>query len=341
MNLSLNTNAILCPTSGIYKAEANIPHYSAFTRYGHLRFSSKPSHGERFYRAIYNALGGNYSTDIGSRAEAAIYARAMRLARAKGTLQKAGNQNDPRRVTEMLPAKEAEYGIVPGLRDNVFDREAALMLKRKLPLGARYTAVTAALSGAIGTDFLYYRVTKRSEITTFPASPGAGPGNWVGTSKPIATVRLISPVSITGTPTQAFYEAVDPDGVSQIVAGVNVVVSTNNIGIAERVFATAADPSSFTATFANAHDSGDVCTTAQFPYWTSNQGHVLVIVKPAAARDPEKRRRVNQVMKQIMRTWVTWSILPSTNGTSTDVFTIDDPVLGLTDNAGIEGVTFP
>lgn len=320
-----------------------MPHYSAFTRYGHLRFSSKASPGELIYRALLNAQGGNYATEIGSRSEARTYALAMMLARVVGHTTRAANQMDPRRVTDLLPVQEAIYGIVPGLNDSIFDREAALIAKRVLPQGARYTAVTAALTAAIGADFLYYYVTKRADISTYPASPGAatGPGNWVAPDSGIEVVRLTSAVSLLGAPVTAHYAALDPGGVSRISKGDAVVMSANNIGLAERVIVADASASAFTATFTKAHDVGDICTTALYPYWVSNQQHVLVVVTPAAALDPEKRRKVNDVMKQIMRTWVQWDIVPSADGLVTAGFKIDDPVLGRTDYAAIEGVTFP
>lgn len=321
-----------------------MPHYSAFTRYGHLRFSSQPSRGELIYKALYNALGENYSKTIGSRAEARVYATAMLLARAFYMKTKAANQWDPRRVLELLPIREEEYGVIPGLTDSVFDRQDALIAKQLLPRGAMYTAVTEALTNAIGSDFLYYRVTKRAEIVTDPPSAGASPGNWIEPGKDIKAIRLVGAVSILGSPQPVQYETLDPDEVPRITAGDKIVVSANNIGLAELVTVSIAStsPPVFIATFTKAHDPGDICTTAPFPYWISNQQVVLVIVTPEAAFNSEKRRKVDQVMKQIMRTWVQWVIVPDDGtGTGTATYTIEDPTLGRVGYAGIGTVTYP
>lgn len=318
-----------------------MPHYSAFTRFGHLRFSSQPARGELIYKAIYNALGENYSKTIGSRAEARVYATAMSIARAFYSKTKAANQWDPRRILELLPVREAEYGVIPGLNDSVFDREAALVAKQLLPRGAMYTAVTAALTNAIGSDFLYYRVTKRSEIVTEPFPAGSSPGNWIKPGKDIKVVRLLEAVATIGLPVSVHYETLDPDEPPRLEPGDKVVMSANNIGIAELVtLAVGTAPFFLRATFTKAHDPGDICTTAPFPYWLSSQQVVLVIVTPAAAVDPEKRRKVDQVMKQIMRTWVQWVIVPGT-GVGTATYTIADPVLGRVGYAGIGTVTYP
>lgn len=319
-----------------------MPRYSAFTRYGHLRFSSQLSYGELIYKALYNSLGGNYSNEIGSRAEARIYATAMALARARGQVEKGSNQTDPRRVTDLLPVREQTYGLIPGLHDSIFDRQDALIAKRLLPQGARYTAVTEALDNAIGDDFLFYWVlTNPVDIATYPNTT-LGPCNWILPGQEIRVVRLTGAVSITGSPVSVGYAPIDPDDLSRIEVGDVLIMSTNNIGLAEKVTVTAASPTAFVATFTSAHDPGDICTTAPFPYWITNKQYVFVIITPEAQLDSEKRRKVNQVMKQIMRTWVRWGIVPDDGtGTGTATFTVEDPILGRIGYAGIGSIPYP
>lgn len=321
--------------------------FSAFAKFGHLRFSGKPTHGETFYKQIKNAFGGQYATTIGTRSEAWMFATAMALARVRYAKERAANQSSPQRVIEMLPVREMEYGLIPGRYDTIIDRQRALAAKMLLPEGARYTAVTAALQAAIGSDFLYYRTTKAGEIVAFPADPGEmsggrrkWPGNWTRTVYAPKVVRLTSPASIIASDSTVHYEPVE--GGVEIKAGDVVVVGANNIGQAELMTVVSASSNTFTGRFKNAHDVGDICTTSYFPYWISTQRHVLVVVTPSAAVDPEKRRKVNVVMAEVMRGVTTWDTVPDDgSGTATAAFTVGDSVLGRIGYAGLTSVAYP
>src|SRR5690606_38582936 len=99
-----------------------------FTAFGHLRFSSRPTHGEQIYRDMARSLGNgsNYSEDFDSLAMARVYANAMTFARAKYAVERAGSQFRPDVALELLPALEEEYGIVPDPGDNIEDRRRAV-----------------------------------------------------------------------------------------------------------------------------------------------------------------------------------------------------------------------
>jgi hypothetical protein len=308
-----------------------------------LEYSGAPSYGERIYNQIINSWGTPpvYSTALGSRTEAWAYATAMLLARLRYARKYLANQLDPARVTDLLPVQERKYGLIPGRYATENDRRAALIQRFLLPGGAMRVPVENALRAVLGSAFLAYRVTKPSEIATFPASPGAGPGKFCDVNIQAKIIRLINAVSVTGSPVVAAYQAIDSEADSTITAGDVIVMSANNIGLAEKVTVASSGPGTFTATFTKAHDLGDICTTGSFPYWVSTQGHVLVIVTPAAAADPEMRRKVNAVMGEIMQSVVTWDIVPSTDGVHTDVYTIGDPILGRVGYAGIGSATFP
>jgi hypothetical protein len=305
-----------------------------------LHYSGEPSHGEKIYKQLKNAMAGQFpDPQVGDRSEAWMYATAMLVARARYAKERAANQMDPRYVVEMLPVRESEYGLVPGANDTIPQRHAALVAKYLLAQGARYTAVTAALTAAIGSDFLYYRVTKASEIFAFPASPALS--GIFDIAKAVGqVVHLTTPVAVLGVPRVVNYTAISPAALIQ--TGDHVLVGVNNMGLAEVVTATAATSTTFTATFTKSHDAGDVCTTRYFPYWLSTQGHVLVIVKPSTPNDPEKMRKVNTVMAEIMRSFVTWDVVPDDgSGTATAALTVADPVLGRVYYAGLGAVTYP
>jgi len=303
--------------------------FSAFARFSSgLRFSSKPSHGEAIYRAMMDAYGGAFATTEGSHDEARVYADAMALARVRYTTERAANQMRGSTALEMLPVLERKLGLVPSPKATVLERQAAVQARQVLPKGATRVAIEQALTAAIGADFLCYRTTKAAEVLTDPVAPGSGPGHWVRPSHPAKVVQLASPVAFIGSATVT-YAAADPAETVAIDEGDQVVVSTNNIGLAELVTVTAAAATTFTATFTKAHDNGDYCTTGPFPYWVSNQRHSVIVVTPAAAIDAEKRRKVNRVMAEVSRGICTWDIAAGAGGTCV-VMTTDDPLLGLT-----------
>lgn len=318
-----------------------MPQYSAFTRYGHLRYSAKPSTPELIYKAIIRNWGGQFSTAIGSRSEAWVYATAFAVARAAASGEHCGNQFDPLTTVDMLPVQEAKYGINPGTKDSIRDRQRALAAKRLLPAGAAYLPVSNALAALLGADFLDYRITADSEVVVFPSDPATGPANWIHTKAAPKIVRLTSAVSITGTPRSVSYAPIDVRLVSTIQTGDVVVVSANNDGLAEKVTVTGYSANSFTATFTKAHDPGDICTTGFFPYWLSTKKHSLIVVTPTCAIDREKRRKIHALMQQVATGVSTWDIAPSADGVHTDRFLPGDAVLGVPGYAYDEAVTFP
>lgn len=292
-----------------------------------------------FYAAILNSLGGQFSTEVGSRAEAWVYATAKMLARARDKKEQAANQYDPTKVDDMLPVREDTYGLVPGRLATLAQRRAALAAKYLLPQGAKLTAANAALTAALGSDFLYYRTTKRSEIATFPASPGNS-GIFQRALTPPKVIQMGS-ISVLNQAIHISYAPLVPHAGFELVPGEELLASVNNIGLCEKVTVLSATGSTFEAVFTKSHDTDDIGTTGHFPFWKSSQCHVTIIVTPAAAHDPEKKRKVHDIMAEMSRGWVTWDICPSTNGTSTDAARVGNATTGRIGYAGIGSTTFP
>jgi hypothetical protein len=292
-----------------------------------------------------NALGGkdNFATTAGSRAEAITYADSMAIARAQLTVERVKNQLDPLLTQEMLPVYEAAYGLVPGPDDSIHTREHALAATMLIAAGARYTAVTASLAAALGSDFLAYRVTPQSEAINFPADPSAanGPCKWTDKAKAPELVRIATAITVIGSPVRVPYTALNPSPAFSILAGDTIVVSVNNIGLAERVIITAVGANSFTATFTKSHDLGDIATTGYFPYWRSTKKHSLVVLTAAACQDPQKVRLANRVMAQIATSFSSWDIVPAASGTTTVPVAIDGTIRARVGYAAVGAVTYP
>ena len=306
-----------------------MPRTSAFTRFGHFAFSAKPSHGENIYRALVNSYGGQFAMGPGTRSGAIAYAMAMQFARCRYTNARSFNQLNPAKAIELLPVWEQKLAIAPMFAATVPMREAdASAVFNRARIGTRANIVSA-LKDEIGDDFIAFRTLTHAEAVTFPSNPGAGPGNWLTPEVPQKIARLRDFVARVNVPLSVRFEVVS--GVSLDVGDV-VVVSSNNIGLGERVTVAAVNADRynlyFTATFTKPHDIGDICTSGPFPYCVSTQLHLLVIVTRSAAESADIRRRINGVMRQLTRGVATWDIVPAGDATHTAQFTPNDPVLG-------------
>jgi hypothetical protein len=320
--------------------------FSAFSKFSSgLRFSSRPSAGETFYRQLSDGESGAFAVEPGTRNGARLFATAMAFARLRYNAERCGNQMFADTVEELLPVQEKKYGLSPRLTDTIAERRAALAVAKMLPNGNNVAAVSALLSAALGSDFLCYRVTKPAEIIAYPANPATN-GNWPQPGYPSKVGILAQNLSVTGSPVPVIYTNAVPGDTAEIAVGESVIVGANNITQAEKVTATLIGEFMpgvhfFLATLTKAHEAGDIVTTGPFPYWVSTQLHSLVVVTPACAVDADKRRLINNIMRNVVRGVSTWDIAPSTDGLHTDAFKTDDAVLGRTGYATIGTVAFP
>lgn len=293
-----------------------MPLCSSFNPLGMLALSSKPSQAELIYRSIVASYGGpgkNFTFDKGSRQDATAYAQAMGIARARLTLQRAGNQLDPRLVGEMAGYREQEYGLVPGASDTMQQRRGALASRKLLPLGSNQTNTENALRDLLGAGFVSLRTTPVADAVTWPLALGDSPMNMQRPEAPRKLVRLIAPVATLGAPLAVAYSQITTPLVPgsapvTLLNGDVVVVDPANNSQAERVTVSAVTPSMFTATFTKSHDAGALATTGSFPWWESTKRHSLVIVTAAVAASSEWRRKIHELMQRLARGVSTWDI---------------------------------
>ena len=190
-----------------------MPQFSAFEPFGFLEFSSQPSHADRIYYSLVNALQGAYDMTVGTRMEAFAYAMAMMLARAQYAHDRAGNQSNPLTAYDLIPLLEQCYIVVPGATANVPQRQLNLSVAAMLARGARPENVVAGLRGLLGSKLLAATNVQGlgATPTVYPASPGATgtAGNWPAPTTPPEWLQLIDPVVETGTPVWCAYESLD------------------------------------------------------------------------------------------------------------------------------------
>jgi len=313
--------------------------FSAFTPVDLYELSGATPIAERIYDSLISGLGGQYSPDggpppIGSRQEALCYMQALQIARARQRLHEARDQRLPSKVVDLLPVRETEYGLVPGPNDTIAQRQAAFAARKLLPKGGTKTNLIAALTALLGSDFVTLYVNPINTALNFPVTCGAWPQNLQRADAPRKIVKLTSPVDFIGTAKTVSYTTLPtplyPLGAQAeaIVAGDVVVFDTGSSGQIDRVNVTGATviPSfqgvspngtisgTLTANFTRPHESGSMGYVGDFPLWLSPRRHMVVFVSAAAAADPERKRKVHDLMSRMVKATTTWAITASMPG---------------------------
>jgi hypothetical protein len=322
-----------------------MPLFSAFTPFGAgFAFSGAPSHGERIYRNMISLLGvDSLSTEEGTRMRAFCYASAMNAARVRYTLEHAGYQLDPLKIVEMLPLREAEYGLVPPPNDGIDARRAALAARMLAPKGGDFNNIKNALLTLLGDEFVQYVVTQYADAVLYPAAIGDQPMNLVTPTRQPRLLSLPNAISTgLGAAQWVRYDEVELPPVpevdaqpQQVYKGETYVVDPGNNLAIERIEVLDVREVSpglpeLRATFTKAHSSGTLCTNMPFPLWASTKRANLVVVSALAAADAETRRKINELLTRVVRAVSTWNIVqesPSTPNT-TGIFTVGESPLG-------------
>ena len=293
--------------------------FSAFSTLGHFAFSAKPPKGQVIFESMRDSLGGNYSEDFDGLEMARLYAQAMCMASALYTLERAGNNANPRKATELLAELEREYGLVPGPKATLGERRAELAARRILPRGAMREHVEDALQTLLGADFVEYR---HGDVVL---AGGAGVGNFVKADAPVKLIKIVTGISTgLGAPKVVTYAALE-DGAElpDLLPGEVLVVDPG--GLTEAVVVEARAGNTFTGTFLKPHDPNTVATTQPMPIWSTDSRRNLAVLSSAAAADPEIRRRVDAVLRRILRGVSTWQIADSSGP-----FKVNNGKIGIT-----------
>jgi hypothetical protein len=289
-----------------------LPKFSAFNPFGALRFSSRPSHGEKFYREIVKALGNgkNYTTDFNSLAMARVYAQSMAFGRCQYTLERAGSQFRPSRALELLPALEKEYGLVPDSTASIGERRAELAIAAWIARGGRRSNVEAILTELFGAAFVTYVTIPTANAVISPTN-AATRGVYAAPGSPRAAFRTSVAVSRTGTTVTISAQLLAGTGAVP-EPGSRVVIDPGDPGRVEAVSVISATLAgatlSLTATFAHAHNAGVILATGRHPNLVSTKRRNLFLLSPAAVRDNANRRRLNKAAHRLVRAVSTWSM---------------------------------
>jgi hypothetical protein len=318
-----------------------MPLLSRFTPLGMLSLSSAPSHAETIFDALVRSQGDAYAA--GGPHEAKLYAQAMGLARGQYALERAGNQQFPKRATDLFDILEREHGLVPRADDSTAERTAELSARMLLPGGAAQSNVERTLSELLGEDFVAYRPTPTDEMVLYPDNIGDSPMNLQAPE--VVRKRLVITDAIStglGAPQQVQYleTRTEAEDTALLAAEGDVLVVGPGTATEERVTVTAiatVDGDHFlAATFEQPHPPETLAITAPYPMWMSTKRHSLIVLTAAAASDAEKRRKVHDLMRRIARGVSTWDIAGESDPGETGPFILDESLM---DQTPFEAIT--
>jgi hypothetical protein len=318
-----------------------MPALSEFTPLGLLDLTDAAPLAETIHDALWASLNAQGARNFaGPYHEARVKAWAIQLATAYRGAQRVEAQVDPQQAYELLPAREAEYGVVVPVTATLTDRRGTLAATIRLALGDTYSNVRQALVDLLGADFVGLREIANSELVVAPSDPTTGPANFVLPGVARKTHKIPAGISTgIGGLNDNNYATVDGSPLTEsnrFRAGEWVVIEPEIPGQAERALITHEDlisGANFRVLAVRSHEPGCLVTTMPFPYWTSTKRTCLVQLSPTAAVDPGLRRKVDLLMARVSRAVSTWAVVGSAGP-----LTLDSPTLGILDSTPLGAI---
>lgn len=318
-----------------------MPYWSAFTPYGQVAYSSRPSMTRQLFDALAKAYGRQYSLKLGTHLGAKVYATARTLAAAALTVERGAHQREPLQAREMLPALERQYRISPSPTDSVDARRRFLAAKYMASRGATPSNVLLAMTLLLGTDLVavvYPTVTPQVNGPPDPSAAGTF-GNFTDSNVPMERYAFVDYVCTLGSAVEFRYAPDRTD--TRLKVGDVVVAQYENWALAEKVTITAAREATTTealtdaspratATFTKVKEVGASLWTGPRPFWNGTGRYALVVGTAAAAHDPETRRKVDEVLEILFTGVSTWAFVEQTGTSprSTGPFLLGSSFLG-------------
>lgn len=314
--------------------------------------------GPIIYEDMLANAGGetNYAVFDESNALAELWAHAHAIASAWWWLEHAGEQSDPRLADELLGQLEWEYGIIPPPGATKPERRTELFYWASMPLGADRDNVEARLTEGLGADFVAYVTTSNAEFEVSgddaidPLLPKQGV--WDAPTAEPGILRLKKPLNSVrdgfNNPTEMTAYLEPFAGNTQLSVGQRIAFDVANWTRTEciPVERITSHPSQnnegewrvVVKTF-SPHDNDGFVVVGRVPNLSSTKRHNYIVLTAAAAVDETKRRRVDRVLRKLLRGTSTWDIVPEASpgsGTS-GPFEVGVGLIGITP---IQEVTF-
>ncbi len=292
-----------------------MPRFSAFTPFGMFRFSSRKPTAQAIYESLRDGQGDAYSTSWDGIQQARNYATAMCLGSAQLQVDRAANNAVMMKATEMIPAHEDNYQVIPSPTETIPDRRTALAAARALVRGNARSILTTILQLRLGSGFLALVTCDAAHRASWPYD-AENPANWVAATTPPLLYQTTSTILTTGTVSTVSVELLNGSALPSI--GDTLVVEAGRLGLMEKVTVTATTPATSTvdatisAVFSRVHPTGSMCTTAPFPFWAGNQRHLYIVVTQAVIDDRDLMRWLRWYLGRALRGNSTWTVTTET-----------------------------
>jgi hypothetical protein len=304
--------------------------FSIFAPSG-IRFTRRKPHSERIYESLRDSWGSLFTDDPEAAINVETFAQAKCLGAAKEQLERAGNQANPRYCNELLLKLEADFRIVPPPGASNQERRSALIAARAVKGGALRAALEDGLEALLGDGFVALVAQDISDTIggggVYPdnLTPHNGPGRFAPLGDPFKVVRLTTH-SLGVSVGYAFVAGYD----TPLMVDEVLTVGPSDTGLTETVTITGSSGSYFSATFANPHDVGTMCTTAPVPYWVSGRRIVYAVVSDAVLADAVLMRQANNYLCKALPHACQWALVASSGSGTSGPFVIGESMLGQT-----------
>lgn len=287
-----------------------MPRFSAFSAFGHLRFSQKPPLSQQLYLQMVANLGSgeNFSDDFDSIVAARLYANAMAMGRAAGTLERAGNQWQPDRALEGLPTLEREVSRIPDIDETLDERRKQVAARLKIPRGASYPNVVRVFRDVLGDGFVSYEVTPIGSAVLHPTDPAPG-GVYVTPGSRKGLFRLATSYLFPGVNVELEYERVSGDSLRE---GDKILVDLADSDRMEVMSASSLREEGgrlyFQTQGQRAHQAGTQFLVGRSPTQVSSKRHSLIFVSENVIQSSRLLRIAHETASRVFRGVSTWSI---------------------------------
>lgn len=291
--------------------------FDRFSPFGIWGFSSAESPCKLVFDTLTESNGDAVQGPV---ATAITYAMAMGLGVAGLQFQKANEQRNGDTCTDLLPDMERDYLLYPSATASMSERQVALSSAQSAIKGATPDAIDTALTAALGSYYISHDTVDTPVF--YKASYDISPPET-----PVKLVQITEYI-LPGSQVVSYTRILD-DGNALLVGD---ILTVSPIGRHEVVTVTDVTTTTFTATFALTHESGDYATTQSIPVWNSTARHYVVFVKTAALSDNTALARANLAMRRIVPAVSTWAITDpdSVYPTVSRAWTVGGGLIGLT-----------
>ena len=310
-----------------------------FDQFADFYLGGGPTDAEVIYNQIKGDLGATYDWTVGTYAEARVFALAKSLAYARAFIRRVPAEFHPMTSYDLLSTLEKDWSCTPGPVDAVLTRQLRVAARKLLMAGSREEALVTDLTAAVGAGFLKVNAIAGASVVNYPVAPDSV-GTFPNPSTPPKFFRTVDEVAVTGVTVTIRLTAINGSAAPLAREKLTIEPETNTVAeqINASVVTNIGGVITITTSCLSAHSPGAWVLTAA-PLWLSNQRELGIVVTSATAADPEKRRKINEVMQRHGRSVTRWNIVRASNATQVGPFVFGTGIIGST-ALGAAAVTF-